>query len=275
MDTGPATSLGRARLTSSSVWGGSWGAPDPPLDLTQAGSLGAETARWLILLSWNNHDATRTAGWTPQAPPAGPSPRLIIAASSAPGSPRKPRTPEAQAVRDLIRPGRTAPEGGVAAHCPSPCFPRTCPGTRAARDAPPRAARSGSLARRTGASPSCPTALFSPQSNRIGFTPTRGHRRCHVTTRSRDEGRWQQANPETGIGGCRLLSPQALAPAAFFPCVGSEAPNDRQTRPDPASVQGTSVGRWELGLRAETGSYSSRLKIETFILAASILAVKW
>lgn len=69
-------------------------------------------------------------------------------------------------------------ESAVAASHPSPCFPRTCPGTRAARDAPPRAARSGSLVRRTGAPPSCPTALF----------PGGAHGRGHVATASRDWG---------------------------------------------------------------------------------------
>lgn len=113
---------------------------------------------------------------------------------------------------DGIRPGRTGAEGAVPASRPSPCFPRTCPGTRAAPDALPRAARSSSLARRTGAPPFCPNAHLFPQSKRV-LLPFlyEALRRGHVTECSRDRGRRQHAQPgNPNRPACVLF--RALAP---------------------------------------------------------------
>lgn len=75
-------------------------------------------------------------------------------------------------------------------------------------------------------------------------------------------------NPETGIGRRVPRSFLALAPAAFLHRVGSDGPI--QTLP-----QSGVAGRWDLSLKTEAGCYSCRLKIATFFLAASVLAVKW
>lgn len=78
----------------------------PEGHLTQAGSRRAETTRWLILQPRNNSDATRTLRWKPHQ--KAPLPDLSFPPALLPGSPRRPSTPGAQAVRDRMRPGRTA-----------------------------------------------------------------------------------------------------------------------------------------------------------------------